>query len=89
MPGTKVASGENGQLSVEDIYMPDPMGFHVKDGGSQLADAVWRDPTQRREIFTYCPELSLIMDMKLEMERCPGDNKMGSIQYGSYGGIST
>ena len=84
LPGTKVAAGENGQLAVEDIYIPEPMGFHVRDGGNHLADAVWKDPDQRKEIFTYCPELSLIMDMKLEMERCPGDDKKGSIAYTRY-----
>lgn len=84
LPGAKVASGEDGQLAVEDIYIPEPMGFHVRDGGNHLADAVWKDPEQRKTIFNYCPELSLVMDMKLEMERCPGDDKMGTIAYSRY-----
>ncbi|RYP49181.1 hypothetical protein DL768_005059 [Monosporascus sp. mg162] len=79
LPGAKVASSENNQLSVEDIYMPNPMGFHVRDGGSQLAEGIWNDPDRRKEIFDYCPELSLIMDMKLEVERCPGDTRTGII----------
>ncbi|RYP31466.1 hypothetical protein DL767_005757 [Monosporascus sp. MG133] len=79
LPGAKVASGENGQLAVEDIYMPNPMGFHVRDRGSQLAEGIWNDPDRRKEIFDYCPELSLIMDMKLEVERCPGDTRTGKI----------
>jgi hypothetical protein len=66
-------------LSVEDTYIPNSMGFHVRDGGNGLADAVWKDPTQRKAIFDYCPELSLIMDMKLEVERCPGDDKQGNL----------
>ncbi len=80
LPGAKVASGEDGQLTVEDIYTPYPMGFHVREGGNQLAEAVWKDPDQRQAIFKYCPELSLVMDMKLEMERCPGDNKTGTFE---------
>jgi membrane protein involved in colicin uptake len=44
-----------------------------------LAEAVWKDQKQRQEIFKYCPELSLIMDMKLERERCPGDDREGTI----------
>lgn len=80
-----MASGEDGILTVEDIYEPYPMGFHVKDGGNQLAEAVWKDPDQRQAIFEYCPELSLIMDMKLEMERCPGDNKTGVLELDDYG----
>lgn len=75
-----MASSKAGQLAVEDHYIPDAMGFHVRDGGGALADAVWKDPGRRRAIFDYCPELSLIMDMKLERERCPGDNLDGTIE---------
>jgi len=79
LPGAKVASGSDGMLAVEDVYMENPMGFHVRNGGQQLADAVWKNQKQRQDIFQYCPELSLVMDMKLERERCPGDNKEGEI----------
>lgn len=79
MQGEKVAHGKKGVLAVEDVYMEKPMGYHVKDGGQGLSDKVWKNPTQRKKIFDYCPELSLIMDMKLERERCEGDNKEGSI----------
>jgi hypothetical protein len=79
LPGAKVAAGTDGMLAVEDVYHENTMGFHVREGGMQLADAVWKDPLQRRKIFDYCPELSLIMDMKLEKERCPGDNMAGEI----------
>jgi hypothetical protein len=44
------------------------MGFHVRDGGEGLADDVWKN---------Y--ELAMIMPMKLERERCVGDNKEGLI----------
>ncbi|KAK1510393.1 uncharacterized protein CCOS01_15224 [Colletotrichum costaricense] len=79
MQGEKVAHGRKGVLAVEDVYMEKPMGYHVKDGGQGISDKVWKNPTQRKKIFDYCPELSLIMDMKLERERCEGDNKEGSI----------
>ncbi|OIW34071.1 hypothetical protein CONLIGDRAFT_652440 [Coniochaeta ligniaria NRRL 30616] len=79
LPGAKVASGSDGMLAVEDVYKENAMGFHVRNGGTQLADAVWKDRKQRQAIFNYCPELSLIMDMKLERERCPGDDKEGEI----------
>lgn len=79
LPGAKVASGLDGTLAVEDVYIDNPMGFHVRNGGQQLADAVWKDHKQRAKIFEYCPELSLIMDMKLERERCEGDDKEGAI----------
>ena len=80
LPGSKVASKTDGQLSVEDHYIKEPMGFHVKDGGKGISDKVWKSHKQRKEIFNYCPELSLIMDMKLERERCDGDNKEGEIK---------
>lgn len=55
------------------------MGFHVPNGGQDLQDAVWKDPKQRKEIFQYCPEIVMIMPMKLEVERCEGDNLEGEI----------
>ncbi|TQN71229.1 hypothetical protein CSHISOI_04265 [Colletotrichum shisoi] len=79
MQGEKVAHGKKGALAVEDFYMENPMGYHVRDGGQSLSDNVWKDPTQRRKIFDYCPEISMIMDMKLERERCDNDNKEGGI----------
>ncbi|KAI1180297.1 hypothetical protein F4777DRAFT_598211 [Nemania sp. FL0916] len=79
LPGAKVAAGEAGQLAVEDHYVANTMGFHVRDGGHALADAVWKDPARRKIIFDYCPELAIVMDMKLERERCPGDNLDGTI----------
>lgn len=77
LPGAKVAAGMEGALAVEDIYMEKPMGYHIKNGGQDLNEKVWKTPDQRKKIFDYCPELSLIMDMKLERERCPGDNQQG------------
>lgn len=77
LPGAKVAAGEEGALAVEDVYMDNPMGFHVRDGGNQLSEAVWKSHEQRKKMFNYCPELSMIMDMKLERERCDGDDREG------------
>lgn len=81
MHGLKVANGEEQKrFSVEEIYHEKPMGFHVRDfGGGKLADKVWKNREQRKKIFDYCPELVLIMDMKLERERCDGDNGEGKI----------
>lgn len=79
LPGEKVASGLDGVLAVEDVYVERPMGYHIRDGGSNLNADVWKDNAQRLKMFEYCPELSLIMDMKLERERCEGDDKQGAI----------
>ncbi|PQE22267.1 hypothetical protein CJF32_00004624 [Rutstroemia sp. NJR-2017a WRK4] len=80
LPGARVASGEQeDHFSVENLYHDEPMGYHVRDGGEVLPDAVWKDPQKRKKIFDYCPEVVMIMPMKLERERCQGDNKMGEI----------
>jgi hypothetical protein len=78
IPGASIANAKHlKQLSVGDIWRERPLGFHVRDGGQQLADAVWKDPKRRRAIFDYCPELAMIMPMKLERERCASDNEGG------------
>lgn len=80
LPGANVATGAQEQrFSVEDVWHPKPLGFHVRDGGKNLADDVWKDPTRRKGNFDYCPELVIVMPMKLERERCEGDNKEGEI----------
>ncbi|EEY16490.1 conserved hypothetical protein [Verticillium alfalfae VaMs.102] len=79
LPNAKVAAKDDGVLAVEDVYKENPMGFHVRDGGQFLTSDVWKNATQRQNIFNYCPELSLIMNMKLERERCPGDDHEGHI----------
>lgn len=80
LPGTKVATyAEERMFSVEDQWHESPMGFHVREGGENLADDVWLNPERRKANFDYCPELAMIMPMKLEKERCPGDNLSGSI----------
>ena len=77
LPGAKVANGkQEDHFSVEDIYHEKPMGYHVR---ADLAEDVWKDPERRKKNFEYCPELAMVMDMKLERERCEGDNKQGEI----------
>ena len=79
-PGARVASGQQeDHFSVEDKYHENSMGFHVREGGEVLPEDVWMDPERRKKIFDYCPELMMIMPMKLKKERCPGDNGKGEI----------
>jgi hypothetical protein len=78
LPGAKVANGgQENHFAVEDVWHAKPMGYHVR--ADNLADDVWKDPVRRKSNFDYCPELSMIMDMKLERERCEGDNREGEI----------
>ena len=55
------------------------MGYHVREGGVNLADEVWKNQDQRKAILAHCPELVMIMPMKLERERCEHDNGEGEI----------
>lgn len=82
LTGEKVATVADGVFAVEDYYVENPMGFHIRDGGADLRDEVWKNQVQRKAIFDYCPELSMIMDMKLDRERCPGDDGEGNIDTG-------
>lgn len=77
LPGAKIASKLEGAISVEDVYMERPVGFHIREGGNNVNEDMWSDAARRREIFEYCPEVSMIMDMKLERERCPDDDGSG------------
>ncbi|KAI9746429.1 MAG: hypothetical protein M1818_000142 [Claussenomyces sp. TS43310] len=81
LPGLKVATGEQEEhFSVEEVWHEQPMGYHVRDtGGGALAENVWKNPDQRKRIYDYCPEVAIIMPMKLERERCEGDDREGHL----------
>lgn len=80
-PGLKVASGEEAKhFAVEEVWHEKPMGYHVRDmGNGKLPENVWKKRENRKKILDYCPEIVIIMDMKLERERCDGDNGEGII----------
>ncbi|OBT67157.1 hypothetical protein VE03_02686 [Pseudogymnoascus sp. 23342-1-I1] len=80
MPDFKVASGlDNKHFSVEEVYHEAPMGYHLREGEGHLPAGVWKNSDQRARILKYCPEISIILPMKLERERCEGDNREGAI----------
>lgn len=79
-PGLKIATAEQeDHFAVEDVYHEKPMGYHLHKGTERLPEDVWKNKDQRKAIFEYCPEISMIMDMKLEIERCEGDNREGEM----------
>jgi len=74
MADIKVANGkESAAFAVEDIPHETPMGYHIRQGGAKLSPKVWKELEERKKIYEYCPELSMIMDMKLNRERCEWD----------------
>lgn len=46
------------------------MGFHLPSSTDHLLKEAWDDPEHRKKAFEYCPEVKMIMNMKLERERC-------------------
>ncbi|PNY24981.1 Uncharacterized protein TCAP_05064 [Tolypocladium capitatum] len=79
LPGEKIVTGSGAVFAVENKLTHKPMGYHAPRSRRGLDRNVWKDPKARESIFQYCPELRIIMDMKLEKQRCPGDNRQGDI----------
>lgn len=70
MPGARVAPEIQTQAAAENTG--NIARLQIGYDRHQLSGPAWGDAAKRREILDYCPELSLIMDMKLEVERCEG-----------------
>lgn len=56
------------EFAVEDVWHEWPMGYHVNPSGFSLD--VWDPRMKRKQIFEYCPEIKIILDMRLEREKC-------------------
>lgn len=74
-------------FGVEDVYHPRPMGYHLNPGS--WSPEVWGDLEKRKAMFEYCPELKILLDARLERERCrPADQqrrgrkRMAEVQIG-------
>jgi len=68
LPNSNVAPASvERTFSVEMIYEERPLGFHL--GGdartSTLYPDIWQNAQRRKEIYTYCPEIKIILDMEL------------------------
>lgn len=71
LPGIKLPKPEvEKSFAVEGIWDEKPMGFHLPSSSDHLLKEAWDDPGQRKKTFEYCPEVKMIMNMKLERERC-------------------
>lgn len=57
-------------FTVEGTWDERPMGFHVPSSSDTLLRDPWEEPERRKKIFDYCPEIKMILKMKLERERC-------------------
>lgn len=65
--GGKVANGSESQaFSVETHWYDTPMGYHLGISGSLLWTDVWGTMSRREQIYEYCPEIKMTLDMDLE-----------------------
>lgn len=71
LPGVKLPKAEvEKKFAVEGIWDEKPLGIHVPSSSEVLHKDVWDDAGQRRKTLEYCPEIKMVMKMKLERERC-------------------
>jgi hypothetical protein len=74
LPGANMCPPEKEkEFAVEAVWYDKPMGYHMLPGNSP-APNVWAIHQRRREIYEYCPEVKIILDMYLEREKC-GDQR--------------
>ena len=61
------------EFAVQDKWYDRPMGYHIDPNlRPGTSPDVWDNVKKRKEIYEYCPEVKLLLDMRLERERCPG-----------------
>ncbi|KAL8667739.1 MAG: hypothetical protein Q9168_007212 [Polycauliona sp. 1 TL-2023] len=71
LPNVKLPKSEaEKKFAVEGIWDAKPMGIHVPSSDNVLLRDAWDDPGKRKQMLEYCPEIKMIMAMKLERERC-------------------
>lgn len=66
MPPPEVEKG----FSVQVVWHERPLGYHISAHGTNRHHEIWDSDERRKEIYEYCPEIKMILDMKLEKERC-------------------
>lgn len=76
LPDANVAKpGDNDRFVISKHWAEAPLAFSMKDWRRARHD-MWDNDIKRQAVWNYCPELKIILPMKLERERCAeGDNK--------------
>jgi Protein of unknown function (DUF5672) len=85
----KMANATVGRgFSVEGDKADKPMGFHIGWGGKRLLDGVWDDAQYRKEVYSYCPEIKMVLDLDLTRDQKDVENgercmkaKAGQVSY--------
>lgn len=69
LPGARMANTTTeSHFSVEHVWSDEPMGYHLGSSGALLPVGVWNSRKQREKIWNWCPEIKLILNMRLERE---------------------
>ncbi|KAH7230284.1 hypothetical protein B0J15DRAFT_410844 [Fusarium solani] len=71
LPDAKLANLTNQVFAVQNNISENAMGYHALGRGRNLDKEVWGKVETRKAALEYCPEMHMILDMKLEKERCP------------------
>ncbi|KAL7267747.1 hypothetical protein RUND412_009651 [Rhizina undulata] len=76
LPGVNMANGsQESHFSVEAVWQDEPMGYHMGWSGARLPDDVWGTAEKRKKVFDWCPEIKMVLGMKLEREGCDDKKK--------------
>ena len=76
MPGAKMPPPEvEKKFSVQGVWHEKPMGYHVGGNGGKMHGGVWDDKDQRQQIYDYCPEVKMLLDMRFEREKCTEEDR--------------
>lgn len=66
MPGANMPGPEiERHFSVEGVWTERPFGYHLRGSGKTLVPEIWGNKTRRKEIFEYCPEVKIVLDVDL------------------------
>jgi hypothetical protein len=58
-------------FAVRDVWHEWPLGYSVRDDlHPDNSKDMWASQERRKQIFEYCPELRIIMKMRMQRERC-------------------
>lgn len=66
MPGTNMPDPQVARhFSVEGVWTERPFGYHLRGSGNLLVPEIWGNKTRKKEVFEYCPEVKIILDLDM------------------------
>lgn len=75
LPGAHMANTTvEASFSVENVWVDEPLGYHTGWSGARFPEDVWGTKEHREHIWKYCPEIKMILNMKLAV-KCDDKDK--------------